>query len=273
MNNAKAIGYNAVASGDDDISGKVAELLYFQDMLAVTKRQLKDTNGMSDSEVGFLLDDQQRCIDQIEMLKGDLGETISILEEQRESMEAQYQVALQKQESGEILSSSNNDVIETYEKIEDNIRTIYSYMDSNAWNKMQIDNVFDSDGIEKTKEELIEMAKAGTLDENTIQSYAKLNTALTNSRMVLEDGQTATRALCDEMYALADAEKEAAENSGDVETPKITTISGILEKFGQTEAIDEYKDKISSLQSYLEKLEDGNFSPPLIQKHLQTNLI
>lgn len=263
LNNAKAIGYNAVASGDDDISGKVAELLYFQDMLAVTKRQLKDTNGMSDSEVGFLLDDQQRCIDQIEMLKGDLGETISILEEQRESMEAQYQVALQKQESGEILSSSNNDVIETYEKIEDNIRTIYSYMDSNAWNKMQIDNVFDSDGIEKTKEELIEMAKAGTLDENTIQSYAKLNTALTNSRMVLEDGQTATRALCDEMYALADAEKEAAENSGDVETPKITTISGILEKFGQTEAIDEYKDKISSLQSYLEKLEDGNFSPPI----------
>ena len=261
LNNAKAIGYNAVASGDDDISGKVAELLYFQDMLAVTKRQLKDTNGMSDSEVGFLLDDQQRCIDQIEMLKGDLGETISILEEQRESMEAQYQAALQKQESGEILSSSNNDVIETYEKIEDNIRTIYSYMDSNAWNKMQIDNVFDSDGIEKTKEELIEMAKAGTLDENTIQSYAKLNTALTNSRMVLEDGQTATRALCDEMYALADAEKEAAENSGDVETPKITTISGILEKFGQTEAIDEYKDKISSLQSYLEKLEDGNFSP------------
>lgn len=261
LNNAKAIGYNAVASGDDDISGKVAELLYFQDMLAVTKRQLKDTNGMSDSEVGFLLDDQQRCIDQIEMLKGDLGETISILEEQRESMEAQYQAALQKQESGEILSSSNNDVIETYEKIEDNIRTIYSYMDSNAWNKMQIDNVFDSDGIEKTKEELIEMAKAGTLDENTIQSYAKLNTALTNSRMVLEDGQTATRALCDEMYALADAEKEAAENSGDVETPKITTISGILEKFGQTEAIDEYKDKISSLQSYLEKLEDGNFAP------------
>lgn len=261
LNNAKAIGYNAVASGDDDISGKVAELLYFQDMLAVTKRQLKDTNGMSDSEVGFLLDDQQRCIDQIEMLKSDLGETISILEEQRESMEAQYQAALQKQESDEILSSSNNDVIETYEKIEDNIRTIYSYMDSNAWNKMQIDNVFDSDGIEKTKEELIEMAKAGTLDENTIQSYAKLNTALTNSRMVLEDGQTAARALCDEMYALADAEKEAAENSGDVETPKITTISGILEKFGQTEAIDEYKDKISSLQSYLEKLEDGNFSP------------
>ncbi len=42
---------------------------------------------------------------------------------------------------------------------------------------------------------------------------------------------------------------------------KITTISGILEKFGQTEAIDEYKDKVSSLQSYLEKLEDGNFSP------------
>lgn len=42
---------------------------------------------------------------------------------------------------------------------------------------------------------------------------------------------------------------------------KITTISGILEKFGQTEAIDEYKDKVSSLQSYLEKLEGGSFSP------------
>ena len=267
LNNAKAIGYNAVASGDDDISGKVAELLYFQDMLAETKRQLKDTNGMSNSEVEFLLDDQQRCIDQIEMLKGDLGETISTLEEQRESMEAQYQAALQKQENGEILSSSNNDVIETYEKIEDNIRTIYSYMDSNAWNKMQIDNVFDSDGIEKTKEELVEMAKAGTLDENTIQSYAKLNTALTNSRMVLENGQTAAKALCDEMYALAEAEKEVAEKSGDVEMIKITSITEALSQSNGTEDgtwaddIENYKEKISSLQSYLEKFRDGSYTP------------
>ncbi len=59
-----------------------------------------------------------------------------------------------------------------------------------------------------------------------------------------------------------EAEKEylKALNSGK-DTEKITTISGILEKFGQTEAIDEYKDKVSSLQSYLEKLEDGSFSP------------
>lgn len=56
-----------------------------------------------------------------------------------------------------------------------------------------------------------------------------------------------------------DGVKSAQNNLKDAE--KITTISGILEKFGQTEAIDEYKDKISSLQSYLKKLEDSDYSP------------
>ena len=56
-----------------------------------------------------------------------------------------------------------------------------------------------------------------------------------------------------------DGVKSAQNNLKNIE--KITTISGILDKFGQTEAIDEYKDKISSLQSYLEKLESGDYSP------------
>lgn len=56
-------------------------------------------------------------------------------------------------------------------------------------------------------------------------------------------------------------EKANALLDGENLTKKITTISGILDKFGQTEAIDEYNDKISSLQSYLKKLEDGSFSP------------
>lgn len=267
LNSAKAGRYIQIASDDDDVSGRVAELLLLQEKLEDVRKQLKNTEGMSDAEISSLKDDQQHYIDYIDSVKSSLEESVSTLEEQRESMEAQYQTALQKQENGEPLSSSNNAVIETYEKIEDSIRTIYSYMDSNTWNSIQIDSVFDSDGIEKTKEELIEMAKAGTLDENTIQSFAKLNTALANSRMVLEDGQTAAEALCDEMYALADAEKEAAENSSDIENARITSISEALAQSNGTEDgtwaddIEDYKEKLSSLQSYLEKFRDGSYTP------------
>lgn len=267
LNDAKAGRYIEIASDDNDISGRVAELLLLQEKLEEVRGKLKNTEGMSGSEINSLKEEQQRYIDYADAVKSSLEESVSTLEEQRESMEDQYKTALQKQEKGETLSSSNKDIVETYEKIEDNIRTIYSYMDSNAWNSMQIDSVFDAEGIEKTKEELVEMAKAGTLDESTIQSCMKLNNALEDSRMVLEDGQTAVTALCNEIYALAEAEKEAAENGADAEIPIITSLNEALSQSNGTEDgtwaddIEDYKEKLSSLQSYLEKFRDGSYTP------------
>lgn len=45
------------------------------------------------------------------------------------------------------------------------------------------------------------------------------------------------------------------------DTEKVTTISGILAKYDKTKDIENYNEKVSSLQSYLDKLESGTFSP------------
>ena len=69
---------------------------------------------------------------------------------------------------------------------------------------MQMSSIFDTEGIEKSKDELIEMAKAGKLDESTINGYKNLKTAMDENGVSAKD-------LCDDIYALADAEKATSD--------------------------------------------------------------
>ena len=43
---------------------------------------------------------------------------------------------------------------------------------------MEIANIFNTNGIEKTKEELIAVAKSGELTRETIEGYTNLNNAI-----------------------------------------------------------------------------------------------
>ncbi|MDE5590780.1 MAG: hypothetical protein K2J60_16850, partial [Acetatifactor sp.] len=97
------------------------------------------------------------------------------------------------------------------------------YTDPNNWKSMQIKNVFDTEGIEKTKEELIEMVKAGEFDESTLQSFPKLSEAL-------EQNKVSASELCNELEALADAEKNV---NGDVAVPDVDLSLSISETIDQ----------------------------------------
>ena len=104
------------------------------------------------------------------------------------------------------------------------------------------------------------------------QDAAKWVDTLTKKELELAHSDEFINALEEQKKKLGDASLKAQDyetaldgvkSAQDIlkDTEKITTISEILEKFGQSETIDEYKDKISSLQSYLKKLEDGDYSP------------
>lgn len=104
-----------------------------------------------------------------------------------------------------ILTQDEQDMlkdIETWQK------TIYEFTDPQQWQTLEINDIFNTFGIEKTKEELIEMASSGELTPETISSYKNLNDALSESNLILGENQTAAEAFIDELKSMAQVEPE-----------------------------------------------------------------
>ncbi len=90
-----------------------------------------------------------------------------------------------------------------YQQLEQGTKIIYSVLDSGKWNSWALKDIFDTDGIEKTKEELIQMAQAGTLDETAIADFENLMDAVNGSELILQNGQTALQSFLNKINALA----------------------------------------------------------------------
>ena len=175
------------------------------------------------STIGELMlqDINMDTVDMVSNYEDNLNESLSNLENLRQSLAESYDENILKQQNGEILTTDQQDVIDTYQAIADAMRLIYQYTDPNQWNSMQISDVFATDGIEKTKDELIEMAQAGELTPETISGYKNLNSAIQQSGLFLEDGQTAAEAFVDEIYAAAEAEGELENSIPDIGTASL----------------------------------------------------
>lgn len=207
QNDANASGNNlGLTLNKDNISAMIAGYRQYNELL--------DEAYRSGSQ-----EDIDNYKSSMESLEDDIFSTAQALQDQKDNISDYYNTI--KDTPYAQLTSEQKQVVDSYNSISNAIALIYKELDPNTWNSMQIDNLFATEGIEKTKEELIEMAKEGTLDEKTIQSYSKLNSTLENSNMVLEDGQSAASALCDEMYALADAEKSVQDSMSDNEMKDI----------------------------------------------------
>lgn len=183
----------------NDVLGMIAAYIRAQELLEQSQKEFDEAvkNG---EDTTWFAENVQYNIDAVDEYKQALDENISDLQEKRLALEDEYNKAIEKRESGtEPLTSSEKDVIETYESIYDVMRMVYEYTDKNTWKSMQIESVFDTEGIEKTKEELIEMVKAGEFDESTLQSYPKLSAAL-------EQNKVSASELRNELEALAEAE-------------------------------------------------------------------
>lgn len=189
---------------EDDILGNIAAYVKATELLTESQKEYQSAlkNG---EDVTWLSDDVQYNIDFVEDISQMLDNNLSDLQEKRIALEEEYNKAIQKrQKSIEPLTSSEQDIITTYESIYDVIKMVYEYTNQNSWNDIEIENIFNTKGIEKTKEELVEMAKAGKLTPDMITSYKTLNAAIQDSEIFLRDGQTAVEAFCNEIYACTD---------------------------------------------------------------------
>lgn len=196
----------------DDVTSNIAAYIRYAELLDEARSKYNDAVEKGENPASHMTDIQY-YVDMMEEASAVLEDNLSDLNEKRLALNDQYHKAIEKQEEGSSpLTTSEKNIISSYEEISDAIRLIYEYTNPDSWNAQQISGIFSAEDIEKTKEELIEMAKSGTLDEETIQSCSKLNSALEDSNLLLNDGQSAANALYDEIYALAE-EEEKAENA------------------------------------------------------------
>lgn len=107
----------------------------------------------------------------------------------------------------------------TLAQIEEWQKMIYSFTDPNTWNQIQLTDVFSTDGVEKSLDELKQLRKEGNLSEEDISGFEVLNSALSDCNLILNDGQTASAALLDELDALNETSKELAK------TPPLPDLS------------------------------------------------
>ena len=242
---AKNTGNTGVSKGDNDIAGNVAELQIFKSLLEDTENELKNASGMTDDEINSLNEDFQAYVDIISDTEDKLNSSLSDLESKRSAMEDQYKAAIDKKNSGALLSTDDKNIISTYEEILNAIELIYKYLDPNKYRDMQMSSIFDTEGIEKSKDELIEMAKAGKLDESTINGYKNLKTAMDENGVSAKD-------LCDDIYALADAEKTTSDAANK------TSVSSFSDIWNSADFSDA-KDKL------LELAKSGEITPKTIE--------
>lgn len=226
--NANITGNNVtLVSDENNLSAMIAGYKQFNDLLdkAYSEKNQKDIDHFTS-----LTED----------LKDSIFSTAQDLQTQQDNISDYYNTI--KNIPYEELTSDKKEIVDAYTAISNAIAIIYKELDPNSWNEIQMDRLFTTDGIEKTKDELVEMAKEGTLNESTIRSYSKLNSTLEYSNLILSDGQSAASALCDEMYALADAEKE-------VQDLKSNDSSILFEDLFNNDSIDKTKQKLLDLST------------------------
>jgi len=228
-----------------DVVGSIASLIRANELLEQSKMELNDALESGD-DTEYIEEDIQGYIDDIDAATTLLDDSISDLQDKQLVLEEEYQKAIQKSLEGSPLTSSEKEIIETYDEIDRILRMIFSYTDPSQWNDTKISNIFSTEGLEKSKDELVAMAKSGELTPEVIQGYEKLHKELVDSNLILEDGQTVARAFCDEIYAIAEASKAVATSNNGI------SAFGISPE--DAEALSEYQSKIDLISKNLGNL-------------------
>lgn len=233
--NADLGGNNAIlVSDENNISSMLAGYRQFMEL---RKQAYADGDQYNIDHFTELTDD----------LRANIFETAQSLQEQKDAM-YDYYLSL-RNIPYDNLAPAQKEVVDSYNAISSAIRLIYKELDPQSWNSMQLSDVFSVEGVEKTKDELVEMATAGTLSEETLKSYPKLYKAIQDGNLILEDGETATGVFCDEIYALASASNEGSTNIAQLRQQLSDYRQALNEEYKK---IDEW-----GLGDYADEIKDG----------------
>ena len=222
---SKSSGIAPIAQNKDDIIGNIAAYVYATKLLSDAQQEY-ETALKNGDDTKFLIDDVQNYIDAVDDYTETLDANLSDLQEKRLALENEYNSAVTKRDNGEALTSYDIDAINTYESVYDAIKLIYEYTKKNDWNNMEITSIFNTEGIEKTKEELISMYKSGELSSaEMLGQFPKLNQAIKESEIIAGESSTVYKEVFNEIAALAD---ETADTIGSITSNSLPSLSDLL---------------------------------------------
>ena len=256
-------------TNNEDIADVISGLLLARKRLEEVSLQIQqDAENLTDSELESLQYDFQYFTDMISDYEDVLNESLNNLNSLRQSLAEGYNEYTLKQQNGEVLTTDQQDVIDTFQTISDAVRLIYQYTDPNQWNSMQISDILNSDDIEKTKDELLEMVQAGELSADSIEkNFPVLNSAIQQSELFLKDGQTAAEAFVDEISAAAGAEEQLKDGAEEV-ADTVATISSSVSQIAT-----QLKPQFDELaEAYKEIFSDDGFSIDVVDNEMLENL-
>ena len=245
-------GGHVINAGEDDISANIANFQRFAQYANDTKKQLAaESKKLTKEEYDDLKEKIKIYEETVQKSETNLTNSLQSLSNKKSAMQDAYNSITQKQKNGEDLSEYEKSVLETYNIITENIELIYKYLDPDKFKEIKFSDIFNTDGIEKTKEELIEMAEAGELTPETLQGYPKLNKALKKNGISAKD-------CCEQLYELADAEDQAQEIASKSSNAfnKQEMISAINEMSSGFEELDKIFASISDKDPFDFKLLD-----------------
>jgi cell wall-associated NlpC family hydrolase len=220
---SKATGVFQEARNSDDIVDNLASYEYYTEQMEKTqKRYNKALKSGSKDDIKYYEENLQDCIDTVDEYTTSLNNNIEDLTKKKNNLQDAYDNAVKKKSNGESLSSDEKNTISKYQEIADIIKLIYSYTDKAGWNNSQISEIFNTNGIEKSKEDLKQLAQEGKLTEEELQKYPNLMNAINNAEFLGEKDSN-LKVFCDDLNAGVDAIEDTG-NAADSAAPSIASF-------------------------------------------------
>ncbi len=204
LEQSRTLGYFPNAEDEDDITGNIAIYLRAKEIFEDAQSEYETAKQTNSGDVSQLAENVQYCMDAVTDASERISDNITDLQEKQLGLQDAYQIAKEKQKEGNTLSSLDNDVIETYEAICGNLKLIYEYTAPEEWNQMEAFSIFSTQGLEKSKDELIEMAADGTLTRESLMHNKNLWDAVQQSNFIVKENQDNIDAFCEWLTNYAD---------------------------------------------------------------------
>ena len=187
---------------ENDIVGNIAAYTRAKELYEESMQKYQNPT-LSDDDAAWYADEAQYYEETMTDYANALDNNLADLWDKLNALKSEYNKAFTKQQNApSSLSTSEKDIIASYESIYDTIQMIYRHARPDEWNDMEFQNIFHTEGIEKTREELAEMVKAGKLTPETLAGFPILNRAIEKSALFLKEGQTAAEGFCEQLDAL-----------------------------------------------------------------------
>ena len=187
---------------ENDIVGNIAAYTRAKELYEESMQKYQNP-ALSDEDAAWYADEAQYYEETMTDYANALDNNLADLWDKLNALKSEYNKAFTKQQNApSSLSTSEKDIIASYESIYDTIQMIYRHARPDEWNDMEFQNIFHTEGIEKTREELAEMVKAGKLTPETLAGFPILNRAIEKSALFLKEGQTAAEGFCEQLDAL-----------------------------------------------------------------------